>query len=555
VAAMVEQPGRWSDDARLQHDGAPRRDLIAHLGTLDFVTAKANVLLLGPPTARRRLGSPHAGLMSLLAGRRPLVAARPPCFGRRVTSMVKADYLVMGAGAAGMAFTDALIDHADVRVAVVDRRHSVGGHWLDAYPFVRLHQASAFYGVASTLLGGGRVQPNGPEAGLQERATVSEVCAYYGHVLADRMLASGKVELFANCDYVGDRQFVSRISGRRHEVPPSCRIVDARYLAPDIPADTPPPFGVAAGARVIPVNDLARLPEAPRQYVIVGSGKTATDACVWLLGRGVDPDAICWVRPREPWMFNRAVVQPDPAVFFGMVADVMQAAAAAASLEDLFLRLEDAGVMLRIDRSVTPTMAKTPTLAGWELQQLRSIQHVVRRGHVQLVEPGRITLAEGSVALAPDALVVHCAASGLQYPGTVPIWGPSSITLQPIRAGFPCFGAALAGYVEATRTDDEEKNRLCPPTPLPDTLAGWATMNVLGTRASMSFGSEPDIKAWADRVALNPARVPAGYARSPALDDALGRLQSSVGPGLDRLAGLSGDPGARLALEDGERGR
>jgi hypothetical protein len=96
---------------------------------------------------------------------------------------------------------------------------------------------------------------------------------------------------------------------------------------------------------------------------------------------------------------------------------------------------------------------------------------------------------------------------------------------------------------------------LCPPTPLPDTLAGWATMNVLGTRASMSFGSEPDIKAWADRVALNPARVPAGYARSPALDDALGRLQSSVGPGLDRLAGLSGDPGARLALEDGERGR
>ena len=79
---------------------------------------------------------------------------------------VEADYLVVGAGASGMAFTDALIDHADVRVAVVDRRHGVGGHWLDAYPFVRLHQASAFYGVASTLLGDGRVQQRGPEAGL-----------------------------------------------------------------------------------------------------------------------------------------------------------------------------------------------------------------------------------------------------------------------------------------------------------------------------------------------------------------------------------------------------
>ena len=90
-----------------------------------------------------------------------------------MTRTVEADYLVVGAGAMGMAFTDALIDHADVRVALVDRRHSVGGHWLDAYPFVRLHQASAFYGVASTLLGGGNVQQHGPEAGLQERATVS----------------------------------------------------------------------------------------------------------------------------------------------------------------------------------------------------------------------------------------------------------------------------------------------------------------------------------------------------------------------------------------------
>lgn len=136
------------------------------------------------------------------------------------------DYLVVGAGAMGMAFMDALIDHADVRVALVDRRHSVGGHWLDAYPFVRLHQASAFYGVASTLLGDGRVQSQGPEAGLHERATVSEICAYYGHVLAERM-TTGKVELFASCEYAGNRQIVSRISGRRYKVPERCRVVDA----------------------------------------------------------------------------------------------------------------------------------------------------------------------------------------------------------------------------------------------------------------------------------------------------------------------------------------
>lgn len=453
---------------------------------------------------------------------------------------LEVDYLVVGAGAMGMAFTDALIEHADVRVAMVDRRHTVGGHWLDAYPFVRLHQASAFYGVASTLLGAGRLQQQGPEAGLQERATVSEICAYYGRVLADRMLESEKVQFFGNCEYIGDRHVVSRISGQHLQVPQRCRIVDARYFAPEIPADTPPPFGVADGARVIPVNDLPGVAEPPSHYVVVGSGKTATDACVWLLERGVEPDAICWVRPRDPWMLNRRLVQPDPAVFLGMAADIMQAAMAAASLEDLFLRMEDAGVMLRIDRSIVPTMAKTPTLGLWELDQLRTIENVVRLGHIRLTEPGRITLAKGSVAIGRDAIVVHCAASGLKYPPRVPVWGRSTITVQPIRTGFPCFGAALAGYVEATREDDTDKNRLCPPTPYANTLADWASMNVLGTRAAMSFGSEPDIKAWADRVALNPARIPPGHPPSAELDDALDRLQTHGVPGLTRLAQLSG---------------
>ena len=459
--------------------------------------------------------------------------------GLGMTQTLDVDYLVVGAGAMGMAFTDALIDHTDARVALVDRRHSAGGHWLEAYPFVRLHQASAFYGVASTLLGGGRLQQHGPETGLQERATVSEITAYYGNVLTERMLESGKVEFFGSCEYLGDRTFVSRISGHRFEVPQRCRVVDARYLAPDIPAETPAPFEVEDGARVVPVNQLPNLDEAPSQYVIVGSGKTATDAVVWLLGRGVDPGAIGWVRPREPWMLNRAVVQPDPVVLFGMVADTMQAAGAATSPEHLFDQLEDAGVMLRIDRTVEPTMAKTPTLATWELDLLRTIENVVRLGHIQRFRPGRLELTDGSVEIARDAVVVHCAASGLKYAPSTPIWGAAEMTLQPIRAGFPCFGAALAGYVEATRSDDEEKNRLCPPSPYPNSLTEWIRMNARGTLAVRSFSSEPDIKAWTDQVALNPARVPPEYGGSAELDAVMARLQTHAGPGLERLIEMS----------------
>lgn len=451
-----------------------------------------------------------------------------------MTRTIDADYLVVGAGAMGMAFTDALIDHADARVALVDRRHGVGGHWLEAYPFVRLHQASAFYGVASTLLGGGQLQQSGPEEGLQERATQPEICAYYDRMLT-RMLDSGKVDFFPNSEFVGERALVSSISGERVQVPERCRVVDARYLAPDIPAETPPPFGVADDARVLAVNDLARLEQAPSQYVIAGAGKTATDACIWLLARGVDPDRIAWVRPRDPWMFNRAMVQPDPAIFTSMVADIMQAAGESSSRDDLFLRLEAAGVMLRIDRTVTPTMAKAPTLAAWELEQLRTLENVVRRGHLEGVDRGKLAFADGSLRVADDAVVVHCAADGLKYPPLVPVWGDEAITLQPIRAGFPCFGAALTGYVEATRDADDEKNRLCPPSPYGNSLAEWVRMIVLGSQAAQSFSAEADVKAWSSQVALDPARIPPGYPGSPALDDARERLATHAGPGLSRL--------------------
>ena len=59
----------------------------------------------------------------------------------------KADYLVVGGGAMGMAFTDVLMSESDATVVLLDRHHQPGGHWNDAYPFVRLHQPSAFYGV------------------------------------------------------------------------------------------------------------------------------------------------------------------------------------------------------------------------------------------------------------------------------------------------------------------------------------------------------------------------------------------------------------------------
>ncbi|HSH11200.1 MAG TPA: NAD(P)-binding protein [Ilumatobacter sp.] len=461
------------------------------------------------------------------------------------TRSVETDYLVIGAGAMGMAFTDALIDHADVHVVLVDRRHAAGGHWHDAYPFVQLHQASMFYGVASTVLGTGAIQQRGPEAGLHERARQSEIVAYYDDILHRRFVGSGRVSFLAASAYAsrhGEHVVTSLVSGATTRIAVRRRVVDATYLSPTVPATTPPPFGVASGAHVVSVGELARLDATPSDYVIVGSGKTATDAICWLLVNGVSPDRVVWVRPRDPWMLNRARVQPDPLVALALAADTMAAAVDATSPDEIFLRLEAAEVLMRVDPGVVPTMAKTPTLGAWELDLLRTVERVVRLGHIVNVSDREIVLTHGVVPLEPGSLVVHCAASGLQYRPIVPVWEPDLIRLQTIRAGFPCFCAALAGYVEATRDDDRERNRVCPANTLPDRPGDWLWSQVRGVEATRSFGAEPDIAAWANACALNPARIDTSRRNDPDVQIAAARAAEQTQRGLDRMTALAVEP-------------
>ena len=134
---------------------------------------------------------------------------------------------------------------------------------------------------------------------------------------------------------------------------------------------------------------------------------------------------------------------------------------------------------------------------------------------------------------------MHCAASGLRYPPLAPIWSPDKIRLFTIRAGFPCFNAALAGYVEATRDDDSECNRVCPSNTFPDSRATWATMQLRGALATRAYGAEPDIAAWMNRCALNPAKIEPAQRDDPRVKAAAARLADHVEAGLNRLAELA----------------
>ena len=124
------------------------------------------------------------------------------------------------------------------------------------------------------------------------------------------------------------------------------------------------------------------------------------DVGTWLLQMGVRPENIRWIVPRDSWVRNRDTTQPGDAFFertVGGMAHQFEAAAEATSVADLFERLERTGQMLRIDRTVRPTMYRGATLTILEVEALSTIKGVVRKGRVRQIERDAIVLEKGTV--------------------------------------------------------------------------------------------------------------------------------------------------------------
>jgi hypothetical protein len=421
------------------------------------------------------------------------------------SSKIETDYLVVGAGALGMGFVDTLIEYSDADVVMVDRRHRPGGHWLDSYPFVQLHQPSMNYGVNSTPLGHDRVESYGRDADFYERADGTEICGYYDDIMRHRFLASGRVRSFPMCDYLGNRRFRSRVTGVETSVSVHRRVVDATYMASRVPATDPPPFEVADGVKCVPVGGLTSLAKAPAGYVLIGSGKTAMDAACWLLDQGTLPADITWIRPRDSWILNRKYFQPGSGVvptFEGVVLE-LEAVAECDSIEQVFERLEERHVVFRIDRSIQPTMLKGATSSLGEVDQLRRIDNVVRLGHVERVDRDAITLEHGTVPTNPDHVHIHCASAGLSDNPPKPIFGDDDIIPQPITRISLSLSTALIGFVEASGRSTADKNRLCRPNPWPHTPFDWTRHLLTGMKTELEWQGNPDLRAWLEDSRLN----------------------------------------------------
>ena len=458
-----------------------------------------------------------------------------------MTESYDVDYLVIGAGAMGMAFTDVILTESDATVALVDRRPRPGGHWNDAYPHVRLHQPSAFYGVNSRELGTEAIDAYGWNKGLSELASGTEVVAYFDQVLRQQFMGSGRVQWFPLHEHQGGGDIRSIATGEVTSI--SARtIVDARYMNVTVPAVKAPDYEIADDVTCIPPNGLSRPGTLPAEsFVVIGGGKTGMDACLFLIENGVPTDDITWIRPRDSWCLDRARIQPGQDFFemtVGGQAAQLQAVAESESIDDMWQRIEADGLLLRFDPDVKPTMYRCATVSQAELEALKTVTNVVRMGRVQRITADEIVLDHGTIATSPGTVHIDCSADGLERRPIVPVFDGDRITLQTVRTCQQVFSAAFIAHVEVAYDDEDQKNEFATVVPHPDTDEDWLRVTLGGLLNSAKWRSDPDLVEWlrdARLDAFSSIRFPEGDAVPPGHADTMARIEEHALPAVLKL--------------------
>lgn len=424
---------------------------------------------------------------------------------------IESDYFVTGTGATAMAFVDTLLTESpDARVVMVDRHHRPGGHWNDTYPYVRLHQPSAWYGVASRELSDWSHEATGFNEGMLGLSSGAEVLTHFEQVMKQRFIPSGRVQWFPKCDHFASdgrtHRFRSLLTGAEHEVRVQRKWVNATHAKTEVPSTHPPKYSVAAGVQCIPCNELPKVTRPYACYTVVGSGKTGMDACIWLIENGVPHERIRWIMPRDAWVMDRANMQPGPAGwrrYFENNVVQFDAIRDARDVPDLFRRLEAGGALMRIDPAIEPTTYRCALVSRGEMAQLRKVGEIVRLGRVHAIEPSRIVLEKGELAVDPDTLYIDCSACAIQPVPRVPVFQEEAVNLLMVRWCQPVFSGSVIAWVEAHVENLQEQNAMCMPVPAPELPIDYLRMWLPTLANAARWQQNPDLSTWLRQCRLN----------------------------------------------------
>ncbi|MEM6301228.1 MAG: NAD(P)/FAD-dependent oxidoreductase [Pseudomonadota bacterium] len=443
--------------------------------------------------------------------------------------MIDVDYLIVGAGATGLGFADRILTNSSATMAIIDRRPLPAGHWVDAYPFVRLHAPSVLYGVDSMPLGHDELDKDGLNAGLGHCARGAEIIAHYENCLYERLIPSGRVRYLPAHEMSADGTIRRCIDGS--EVAINARkIVDASYFTNSVPKTDPPPFPVASDANLVCPHDLPSTATRYSKFVVIGSGKTGMDAVTFLLGLGARAEQIQWIVPRDPWVFNREGLQAHPSFLKRMVeltAAQLDAMALSSSIEDFEARMEHGEVWLRLDPSVRPTMFHAACASKRECLLLNSVS-IVREGYVQAIEKNHLLLTGGKLATDSNTLLINCAASALTKQPPIPIFDENRITMQFLRFPAPAFSAAMIAEIE-TAVVGPDKNRYAQPTGVTDVSSDFLRTTWQQQQNQLAWNGHPELKAFYRNTRLDAMGrlVRSGNRHDPLLKPYFDRIQQA----------------------------
>jgi hypothetical protein len=376
-----------------------------------------------------------------------------------VQTKLETDYLIIGAGAMGMAFLDELIHSSKHRAIIVDTKSKPGGHWNNAYKFVRLHQPALFYGVNSTKLGSGC-----PE----DLSTGTEVLCYYERVM-EKLVATGRVRFLSQHIYEGDG-IVRNLLNQDicYQITFKQKLVDATYSQVKVPSTHQIPFDVAEDIEIVPINDLISLQKSFQTYVVIGAGKTGIDAVLYLLDQKVHPDHIYWVVSNDAWMFHRDLVMPHK--ILKDIKGQFQTVLEAQNPKDIFLGFEKKGWFLRLDKKIWPQKFRCATINSREFEQILRIKtsNIIRKGRVTSITNEEMILEQGRVPISKKSLFIDCTACGLTKRPNIAIYEERKITLQPVYMCQQAFSSAIIAALEVRRSNIKTKNEFITPVPHPE---------------------------------------------------------------------------------------
>ena len=408
--------------------------------------------------------------------------------------MITVDYIVVGAGASGIAFADTIVGNSDFSVAIVDVNSAPGGHWHSAHDYHQLDLPAARAGMNGLPFSDLCRADPGRHDNAPAHIQTSQVLDYYDRAMTDRLLASEQVQFFSDCYHLGAGLMQAIGWHTRLRFKARRKIVDATQCWHRVRERDEPRFTHDPDVLVITPNDLSPVwsvaPHLHDKYCVLGAGIVAVETVGQLLRLGVAPDQICWVKPRDSWFLNRDTFSPR-----GWL-NTLQAITETPQTHRLEKSLEKAGHLVRIFPDETPTKFHADVVSPPELAPLHAVTHIVRKGRVRSISSLGMILEDGVEPMPGRNLYIDCTANRIVARPRPEVFQSSAITLQMTQMASAAFSGSLIAAIELLNRSEQEKNRLSAPLSLPERSADIPMLFAESLRNQRAWFDEPELHDW-----------------------------------------------------------